>query len=111
MGCPLSFTADGHSRNLNAALRGLCQPRDLVAQHMLWRAAKKEAKQTGTHRFVPLSIEHHVAQSNDVARTVRDSVPGSCLSGYAHYLGVARIHSRQGEYFNLGSGGACWYNL
>ena len=64
----------------------------MLAQHMLWRAAKKGAKQTGTHRFVPLSIEHHVAQSNDMAFIVRNLVPGSCLFGYAHHLGVARIH-------------------
>jgi hypothetical protein len=57
---------------------------------LLWRAAKKAAKQTGKHRFVPLSIEHHVAQSNDMALAVRSPFLGACLFGYAHLLGVAR---------------------
>jgi len=82
-------------RNLNAALRGRCQSRDLVAvmlaQHILWRAAKKGAKQTGTHRFVPLLFEHHVAQSNDMVLTVRNPCVGACLFGYADHFGVARI--------------------
>ncbi len=81
-------------RKLDAALRGRCQPRDLLAamlaQHILWRATKKGKKQTGTHRFVPLLVEHHVAQTNDLALTVRSPVVSACVCGYAHHLGVAR---------------------
>ena len=82
-------------RNLNAALRGRCQPRDsvavMLAQHILWRAAKKGAKHTGTHRFVPWLVdEYHVAQSNDMGLNIYHLIVGTWLFGYANYLRLAR---------------------
>ena len=51
-----------------------------------------QRKKTNRHApVVALLVEHHVAQSNDMALTVGTFAVGICLFGYAHHLGVARI--------------------